>query len=873
MASRKYFLTAMSCFLLGIVGIGGMVVPTHLSEPELPQFKPSSEHCNRVAQRLIIFIFDAGRVDTLTTPSIAPHFSRLTQIGASGVHKTPQISTTGPFIKALTTGLEANIHDLFNNFSNVDLRYGSIFHETQAAGMKVKLFGPEIWKSFDQFAQVENYNEVTFYDSDTTDRLTAQRLRATLKEPKPDVMVVHFSGSDGVGHLYGGASPQYRKKINELDGYLGEVIQYLDQETVLLAVSDHGIDNYGYHIGVDPIYTFAPFVFYSKGNQLKSIQNLKIKTSDLAPTVSCLLGIPAPPHARGRILTELFQIHPDEEEKILSINQKQLKKELDSYVSAQLLKSPLNLNNENTSTLEQIHFLIEKLSEIKNSRQDSFILGLLAALLAQIGLLMSMLLVRFSKDQLNYSSRFPILISVTLSFLSLGLNTLNQVVLAGIFPIIGLFFILYIIFKKNFSRLQTFEKRSILKTTIIILSLEIAATVIAIHFQEFWNQITFFPFQRFFIKTHAFQILGIAALAGGIFSFYHYLEQSSKKLPLQTNEALFFIFPILFSFTQERYRIIGWIWTFLSLGYLGRWNTRQPRSVLYLAPILLFSLLTLLKGFQINHVGISEFLMMTLNLLIGIMACWKAIKSSQADQDKSLGLLKIGLSFGIFMIFMGHVSFFLKTQIIVRTFLLLLAIFLGCTAYFKNKISSSYQYLFLLGAISLAPLMSGSAQVALYFDILWISFLFWLPLENKVRYPVAAGVFITLRLYFYFLIGNRLDFRFAGLNDFIFLGANIAPGQEINLTWGIFMMLLKNCYVDFALLTGFCFLYPKKQESEKHKAFITIAASYLIDLSVNFILIRYRIFNTVPFYFNLPILVVTLSFALYLLLSVFILAE
>ena len=120
---------------------------------------------------------------------------------------------------------------------------------------------------------------------------------------------------------------QYRA----FDEVLGKVLHYVDQETYLFLISDHGIKplrefeegRRSYHSAHDhggntPViakHDFedgddVPGVFLAIGPRIKRdvrLLGLTVSVYDLAPTILRLYGIPQPTQMKGRVLTEIFE--------------------------------------------------------------------------------------------------------------------------------------------------------------------------------------------------------------------------------------------------------------------------------------------------------------------------------------------------------------------------------------------------------------------------------------------------------------------------------------------------------------------------------------------------------------------------------------
>jgi len=116
---------------------------------------------------------------------------------------------------------------------------------------------------------------------------------------------------------------QYRA----MDKVLGTILRHVDENTVLMIISDHGIkplregESHAAHMdhgGTTPIiakHDFedgddVPGVFIAMGPGIKKgvrVTGLPMSVFDIAPTILHFYGIAQPPQMQGRVLTEIFE--------------------------------------------------------------------------------------------------------------------------------------------------------------------------------------------------------------------------------------------------------------------------------------------------------------------------------------------------------------------------------------------------------------------------------------------------------------------------------------------------------------------------------------------------------------------------------------
>src|SRR6185312_2205819 len=140
----------------------------------------------------------------------------------------------------------------------------------------------------------------TLVDETRVKRL-ADRLR---NRAPPDFLVLHLVGLDHAGHRRGVKSAAYADIARRTVAHIEDVIRLLPADTTVLLTSDHGATDSGGHGGASEVETTAPLFAFGPG--IAPGARVNINQIDLAPTLSCLLGLPFPATSLGRPTVELF---------------------------------------------------------------------------------------------------------------------------------------------------------------------------------------------------------------------------------------------------------------------------------------------------------------------------------------------------------------------------------------------------------------------------------------------------------------------------------------------------------------------------------------------------------------------------------------
>ena len=134
--------------------------------------------------------------------------------------------------------------------------------------------------------------------------VTTRAVIDCLTQEQPDLFYVHYDNPDHVGHSIGWGTPEYAAKVEELDGFIGEIIGALKaaglyDDTVIVITSDHGgiIRGHGkthFEEMEAPLILRGPGI--RKGFEIPDL----VMQYDVAPTLAAILGLETPDFWRGR---------------------------------------------------------------------------------------------------------------------------------------------------------------------------------------------------------------------------------------------------------------------------------------------------------------------------------------------------------------------------------------------------------------------------------------------------------------------------------------------------------------------------------------------------------------------------------------------
>ena len=68
-----------------------------------------------------------------------------------------------------------------------------------------------------------------------------------------DVMIAHFLGVDHVGHRFEANHPAMTDKLGQMNKMIEEVVEVLEEDTLLMVMGDHGSTPTGDHGGASEL--------------------------------------------------------------------------------------------------------------------------------------------------------------------------------------------------------------------------------------------------------------------------------------------------------------------------------------------------------------------------------------------------------------------------------------------------------------------------------------------------------------------------------------------------------------------------------------------------------------------------------------------
>lgn len=234
-------------------------------------------------------------------------------------------TTTLQRLKGLTTGSLPTFIDAGSNFDGDIIEEDNLIKQLYLNGKDIYFVGDDTWDSlFHPFLSnfSKPFESLNVWDLDTVDNGVISYFNDYLinnHEKNWDILIGHMLGVDHVGHKYGPNHFTMREKQIQMNQFISKVMDSIDDDTLLVIMGDHGMDQHGNHGGDSQDELESTIFLHCKqpgklnkllNDKVYDISNLgtnyrKVNQIDLVPTISILLGLPIPFNNLGWPIDEI----------------------------------------------------------------------------------------------------------------------------------------------------------------------------------------------------------------------------------------------------------------------------------------------------------------------------------------------------------------------------------------------------------------------------------------------------------------------------------------------------------------------------------------------------------------------------------------
>ncbi|KAK6529628.1 mannose-ethanolamine phosphotransferase gpi13 [Arthrobotrys megalospora] len=230
-------------------------------------------------------------------------------------------TTTLQRLKGLTTGTLPTFMDAGSNFAGTAIDEDNLIDQLNRTGKKIAFMGDDTWTAlFPGYFDIEHpYESLNVWDLHTVDEGVLTHMFPLLHPENSsswDIMIGHFLGVDHAGHLYGPDHRAMAAKQKQMDVFVQDLVNAVDDDTLVVIMGDHGMDPKGDHGGESQLELEAALWMYSKKGIFGRIPGFEVPPKnaeeryvgqiDLVPTLALLLGLPIPYNNLGGPIPEAF---------------------------------------------------------------------------------------------------------------------------------------------------------------------------------------------------------------------------------------------------------------------------------------------------------------------------------------------------------------------------------------------------------------------------------------------------------------------------------------------------------------------------------------------------------------------------------------
>lgn len=300
---RRLLLFISACILLGMTGCA----PKSTNQKaEAPSWK---------AKHVILIGIDGWGAYSVAKAKI-PHIRSLMAEGAYTLNKRSVLpSSSAVNWASMYMGAGPELHgycewgsqvpDLPSRVVNEHGIFPTIFSELRAAAPDAEIGCIYEWGGIRYLVDTLalSYDKhVTEAAKDST--ATARYAVSYIKEKKPALANIVFDALDHTGHTLGHDTPAYYNKLEEIDGYVGEIVQAVKdagiwEESIIIVSADHGGIGKG-HGGRTMAEMETPFIIC--GQHVKKGFHIQesMMQFDIASTIASIFALQQPQVWIGR---------------------------------------------------------------------------------------------------------------------------------------------------------------------------------------------------------------------------------------------------------------------------------------------------------------------------------------------------------------------------------------------------------------------------------------------------------------------------------------------------------------------------------------------------------------------------------------------
>lgn len=204
----------------------------------LPELATGSNLVTQEAEHVLLLFLDGFGYVRAVEAEKAGLTPVLSGLGSPRVGLTTYPPITTVSTASLLTGTEPMVHGVeARGTRNTDKE--TLFEVADQAGLGVRVVEGEALAFQFNGADIQLSGDRN-QDGNTDDNVLANTV-TVLEDGMPDLFLVHFHGIDDLGHEFGPGHPREEEKIREVDHAVGQILELLPRDTLVIVFADHGM--------------------------------------------------------------------------------------------------------------------------------------------------------------------------------------------------------------------------------------------------------------------------------------------------------------------------------------------------------------------------------------------------------------------------------------------------------------------------------------------------------------------------------------------------------------------------------------------------------------------------------------------------------
>ena len=276
---------------------------------------PFPQNISAESKGFVLIVLDGVGRENFLDPELMPEINNYRDYSSTVNIETGPLTLSATCISEMMTGVP---NAPINGLRNFDLSHPGQNDPWLLAAeddrYNVAMVGSyvmgNLYKKFDDINFVNTFKGHSDYyqgDKDTLEVATEW-----LKESDYNMLAVHFSGPDKVGHTWGVDSPEYETKLTRVDQQVSELLRIIPNNWSVVITADHGMTDMGTHGSSEEVTREVAAII--SGPQIIPKSKTDGHQRDLSAIIPLILELPFPIQLHGRIPLDIFDYSTEEKQ-------------------------------------------------------------------------------------------------------------------------------------------------------------------------------------------------------------------------------------------------------------------------------------------------------------------------------------------------------------------------------------------------------------------------------------------------------------------------------------------------------------------------------------------------------------------------------